>query len=189
MSDAEVPHLEAYLMTSKALVRKVYTVGAVVFLAAVGAWVWGELNWDEYTHVVQNVLTGEVSTVGPASIAVSWGCAISVTMPIVYGLMWFTIDTKNPSLGANNQGLFINREGFRKTFIRWSEFSHIEKRNDGQYRMYMKDPQQVIDRQPGAIKPFLKKTYVTDKGPIVIGAKYEERPIADLIGKYAMARA
>jgi hypothetical protein len=190
MSNAEVPHLEAFIMTSKALVKKVYIIGGIIFAVAVAAWIWGELNWDEYTHVVENVLTGEVSTVGPASIAVSWGAVFAIAIPVVYGLMWFTIDTKNPSLGANNRGLFLNREGFRMTFIRWTDFSHIEKRIDGEYRLYMKDPQQVIDRQPAATRAFLRKTYVTDKSPIVIGGndKQEENRIADLIGKYGMSR-
>lgn len=191
MSDAQIPHLEASIMPNVALIKKVFIIGGVLFVAAVGAIIWGKLNWDEYTEVVQDVITGEISTIGLASQAVSWGTVFAIAIPIVYGLMWFSVDFKNPSLGANNQGIFLNREGFKKTFIKWSEFSHFEKKSDGQYRMYMKDPQSVIDRLPGATKGLLKKTYVTDKSPIVIGGELvpEEQQVADLIGKYGPVQA
>lgn len=189
MSDAQIPLLEAMIMPNKALIKKVYIIGAVIWLAAIGALIWGKLNWEEYTELVQDVITGEISRIGPASIAVSWGTIFACVMPVIYGLMWFSIDLKNPSLGANNQGLFINREGFKKTFIKWNEFSHVEKKEGDEYRMYMKDPQQVIDRQPAATRAFLKKTFVTDKSPIVIGGSDtpEENKIGELIAKYTSA--
>lgn len=187
MSDTQIPYLEASIMANKALFRKVYIIGAILWLGAIGAIIWGKLNWDEYTELVQNVITGEISTVGTASIAVSWGTIFAIAIPVVYTLMWFSIDLKNPSLGANNQGFFINRDGFSKTFLKWNEFDRIARKDDGQYWLYLKNPAEVVERQPAARKPFLRKTYVTDQSPIVIGGEdtSNEKPIADLVAKYS----
>jgi hypothetical protein len=188
MSDAHVPLLEAAVQPDKKKIKIVYIIGAVIFVGAVLAAIWGWLFWDEYTYTVQNVITGEVSTTGPASLALSWGIILAVIMPIIYGLMWMSIDLKNPSLGVNNQGLFINREGFKKTFIKWNEFERTDLRDGKEVWLYLRNPEEVVSRQPGFAKAFLKKTYVTDRSPITVhGESEDEQKVVQAISRYAPA--
>lgn len=189
MNDTHIPLLEAAVLPDKKKIKMVYIIGLILFIVAAASAVWGWLFWDEYTELVENVLTGEVSRIGPASIALSWGGIFAIAIPIVYGLMWMSIDLKNPALGANNQGFFINRDGFKKAFLKWNEFERIEKNSETNLWLYMKNPQEIVDRQPGFAKVFLKKTYVTDKSPIVISAEAspEEGRVVELVRKYALS--
>lgn len=186
MSDAQIPLLEAAVQPDKKKIKTVFIIGGIIFIASVGAALWGWLFWDEYTHQVQNVITGEVSTQGPASIALSWGIILAVVIPIIYTLMWMSIDLNNPSIGANNQGFFINREGFKKTFIRWNEFERAERRDENSMRLYMRNPEEIVSRQAGFAKAFLKKTYVTDRSPITVdGESDDEKKVVEVISRYA----
>jgi hypothetical protein len=105
------------------------------------------------------------------------------------GLMWMTLDFKNPALAVNKDGLFINREGFKQTFLKWDEFERIDKVSDDELRLYMKNPEEVVSRQPGFRKVFLKQTYVKEKSAITItsddSSVSDARAVVDAIRKYS----
>jgi hypothetical protein len=171
MSDTVTQIFEAELQTDKKKIKTVYTIGGILFVVAIGCVIWSHYNWEEYTHLVQDVITGEVSRVGIASILFSWGLVFAIAIPVIYGLMWMTVDFKNPALAVNKRGIFINREGFKKAFITWNDFERIEKKSDSELKLFMKNPQEIVSQQPGFAKPFLTQTYVKDKSPITISAE------------------
>jgi hypothetical protein len=190
MSTEHIPVLEAAVLPDKKKMKTVYTIGFVLFALACGAAAWGWFFYDEYTELMQDVITGEVSREGPASAALTWGSVFAIAIPVMYGLMWMNTDMKNPSLGANSQGLFLNRNGFKKAFIRWEDFGRIEKKNDGAIWLYMKNPEAIIAAMPGSAKVFLKKTYVTDQSPIVLSAESADDPeqrVMDVVSKHIAA--
>jgi hypothetical protein len=184
MDDMNMLLFDAQVDTDK--IKKIYIVGGVIFVIAVGCAVWAKLNWEEYTHQVQNVLTGEVSTTGPASILYSWGLMFAIAIPVIYGLMWFSIDFKNPALAVNKSGVFINQEGFKKAFLKWDEFDRIEKKGEDELRLYMKNPEEVVKRQPAAMRPFLTQTFVKDRSPYTLTPSSDNaKKVIELVGKYS----
>lgn len=182
----EVHYLfEADLPVNKSRIKTVYTIGLVLFIISVVCVVWSHFNWDEYTYLVQDVITGEVSRTGIASVLYYWGLGFGIAIPVIYGLMWFSVDFKNPALGVNKQGVFINQEGFKKAFLKWEDFERMEKKENGDLRMYMKDPASIVKQQPAATRPFLTQTFVKDKSPITLSASEKAEKIIELIVKYS----
>jgi hypothetical protein len=188
MDDMNMLLFDAQVETDKSKIKKIYIVGGVIFVIAVGCAVWAKLNWEEYTHTIYNVITGETSRGGLASILYSWGLIFAVAIPLIYGLMWFSIDFKNPALGVNKNGVFINQEGFKKAFLKWNEIERIEKRGENELRIYMKNPEEVVKRQPAAMRPFLTQTFVKDRSPYLLKSSSEtdnSRKVVELVGKYS----
>lgn len=174
---------EAHLDKNK--IRKVYGVGALLFLLSVGCILWAIANWDDYTEVRYSLKYGTNVETGLASILYGWGWGFAIAIPIIYGLMWFSFDFKNPSFAVNRDGVYINRELFKRTFLRWEEFEKIEKQENGILWLYFKNPEQVIGRQPTFYKPFLKQTYLKEKSPMAIENDGEFERINELILKYS----
>lgn len=184
MDNTLIYEAEAFLDKNK--IRKVYIVGAVLFLLSVGCILWAIANWDAYTEVRYSLKYGTNVETGLASILYGWGWAFAITIPIIYGLMWFSFDFKNPSFAVNKDGVFINRELFKHTFLHWDEFEKIEKQTNGTIWMYFKNPEKIISQQPRFYKPFLKQTYLKDKSPMAIENDEDFAPIAALIEKYGI---
>ncbi len=170
--------VEIFLDKSK--IKKVYIVGLILFLVSVGCIIWATLNWEEYTELRQK-LNGRVVETGLASILYGWGWGFAVAIPVIYGIMWFTLDFKNPTLAVNKEGLFKNGEFFKKTFLPWSEFSSVQKQENGDLWMQLKDPQKIVDQQSGMGKAFLKQTYVKDNSPITISNDGSDANYAKMI--------
>jgi hypothetical protein len=175
--DAEVP-------VNKSKLKAVYTIGGVLFVLSVGCVIWSELHWEQYTHLVQNVITGEVSRTGIASVLYYWGLGFAIAIPVIYGLMGLTLDLKHPALGVNKLGIFINQEGFKKTYLKWDAFERIERRINGELWLYLKDPANVVKQQPAMVRPFLTQTYVKERSPITISPSGSGQKIIGLAIKY-----
>ena len=121
---------------------------------------------------------------GLAPILWGWGWAFAVAIPLIYGLMWLSFDFKQPAIAANRDGLFLNRELFKSTFVKWAEFDRIEKQEDGSLWLYFKDPASIIAQQPKWRQPFLKQTYVKDQSPISIENKDKEQAVISSIKRH-----
>ena len=175
---------EAEIYLDKSMIKKVYLVGALLFLIAIGCITWATLYWDDYTEVRYSIKYGSNVERGLAPTLYGWGWGFAVAIPIIYGLMWMSFDFKNPSLAVNKEGVFINRELFKQTFLNWDEFEKLEKNSEGHLSFYLKDPAKIVAQQPGWRKPFLKQTFVKDKSPIAIENDERTEKIVELIEKY-----
>lgn len=178
---------EAQAYLDKKKIKKVYAIGAVLFLVSIGCILWAIANWDAYAEVVYSLKRQRNVETGLAPILYGWGWGFAVAIPIIYGLMWFSMDFKNPAFGVNKTGVFVNRELFKQTFLPWAEFDKIEKQPDGSVWMYLKDPAKIVAQQPGFRKPFLKQTYVKDKSPMTVEPEGDYAAIVALIEKYGMS--
>lgn len=176
---------EAETYLNKKKIKLVYTVGGILFAISVGSILWASANWDEYTEVVWSVKYGRYVEAGLAPILYGWGWGFAIFIPIIYGLMWFSFDFKNPSFAVNRDGIFINRELFKKTFLAWNEFDRIEKKEEGHLWLYLKDAEKIVNQQPGWRKPFLKQTYVKDGAPISVTNDEKHEKIIQAIERYS----
>ncbi len=175
---------EAETYLDKRKIKKVYSVGLILFLLSIGSIFWANANWDAYTETRYSLKYGTNVQTGLAPILYGWGWAFAIAIPVIYGLMWLSFDFKNPSFAVNKDGIFINRELFKKTFLPWKEFDRIEEQDNGVLWLYMKDPAKIVSQQLGFRKPFLKQTYVKDKSPISLENDNDFVQINALILKY-----
>lgn len=175
---------EAETFLDKRKIKKVYIVGLIFFLLSVGSILWANANWDAYTEVRYSLKYGTNVHTGLAPILYGWGWGFAIAIPIIYGLMWLSFDFKNPSFAVNRDGVFINRELFKKTFLPWNEFDRIDEQDNGELWLYMKDPAKIVKQQLGFRKPFLKQTYVKDQSPISLENDGDFVRINELILKY-----
>ena len=183
MSATNTLIFEAETFLNKAKIKKVYIIGAVLFFLSIACILWAIANWEDYTEIRYSLKYQRNVEIGLAHILYGWGFAIAI--PIIYGLMWFSFDFKNPSFAVNRDGIFLNRELFKKTFLSWSEFDRIEKQENGDLWLYLKDPAKIVKQQPGWRKPFLKQTYVKDKSPINIENEGDFIRVNELILRYS----
>ena len=135
-------------------------IGAALLLISICCIIWAHFNWEEYTTVTQNALTGRVKSKGLAPTLYGWGWGFAITIPIVYGMMWTTIDFNNPSFAVNKEGIFINKAFFKKMFLSWEEFSDIKRGDKNVLQLHLKDAEKIVNQQKGIGKLFLKQTYV-----------------------------
>ena len=170
MTDSIKTIFEAEIYTSKSKIKTVYIIGAALFIISIGCVIWSSLNWEEYTYLVQHAITGEMTLTGPASYLYYWGLGFAIAIPVIYGLMWFSLDFKNPALAVNSEGLFMNQEGFKKMFLTWSDFERMEKKDDDDLRLYMKDPESIVKQQPAFARPFLTQTFVKERSPVTLSS-------------------
>ncbi|MCB0401131.1 MAG: hypothetical protein KDD41_03545 [Flavobacteriales bacterium] len=168
-------HFEVEIYLDKSKIKKIYLVGLILFLISIVCVVWAKMNWEDYTILTQNVLTGKVKEKGLAPTLYGWGLGFVIAIPIIYGLMWSSFDFKNPSIAANKEGLFLNKEFFKKTFINWNEFSNINQQENGELHLTLKNPEGIVDQQKGIGKAFLKQTYVKDRSPITLDPADSEK--------------
>lgn len=161
------------IYVDKKKIKTIYLVGGILFLISLACVIWAQMNWEDYSETVTTI-SGKVKQRGLAPTLFGWGIGFAIAIPIVYGAMWTTIDFKNPSLAANKEGIFINKEFFKKTFISWDQFSEISFSN-GALNLKMKDPQSIVNQQKGMGKPFLKQTYVKDESPFSIDPEESEK--------------
>jgi|GEM_PF-2326686 len=176
---------EAQVMVDKKKIKIVYGIGLFIFLAAIGCMIWSEIYWEEYTFYVKEIFTGKEKLAGLPTILYYWGLGFVIAMPVLYGLMWLSIDFKHPALGVNSKGIFLNREGFRKTFLEWHEFDRMERQGNGDLWLYMKDPEGVVKRQPAFARPFLSQSFVKTRSPITLSREEKAREIIDLVTKHS----
>ncbi|HTF04975.1 MAG TPA: hypothetical protein VK826_13200 [Bacteroidia bacterium] len=171
MSETVTHIFEAEIQTDKKKMKTIFIIGGIIFVISLGCVIWAHLNWEEHTYLVEDVITGEVSRIGIASTLFSWGLVFAIAIPVIYGLMWMSLDFKNPALAVNKRGLFINREGFKKAFITWNDFERIEKKGAGELQLFMKNPQEIVAQQPAFARPFLTQTFVKDRSAITLSAE------------------
>ena len=174
-------NFEVELYTDKAKLKIIYGIGFGLFLLSICAIIWAELNWDEYSEVVQGALTGKVKTRGLAPTLQGWGYGFAICIPIVYGLMFWATDFKNPALAVNKDGLFINQQLFSKTFVTWAEMTQ-EHHESGELWIRFKDPAAIVEKQSAVAKVFLKATYVKEKGPFTLDEGFVTGDFAKLKG-------
>lgn len=175
---------EAQIFLDKSKICIVYSVGAVLFLIALGCIFLVMANWSDYSEVRYSLKYGTNVETGLAPTLYGWGWGFTIAIPIIYGLMWMSFDLKNPSLAINKDGIFLNRELFKKTFLPWAEFKRFEKDDNGGYLLYLNDPQKIVNQQPGWRKPFLKQTYVKEGAAIGIEKDERTAEIIQLLDKY-----
>lgn len=175
---------EAETHLDKAKIKKVYIVGVLFFLISVGCILWAIANWDDFSEVRYSLKYGTNVETGLAPILYGWGWGFAVAIPIIYGLMWFSFDFKNPSFAVNRDGIFVNRDLFKETFLSWDEIERIEKKENGVLWLYLKNPEKIIGQQPGWRRPFLKQTYVKDQSPMALENEDDFIKINQLIEKY-----
>ncbi|NOQ74058.1 MAG: hypothetical protein GQ574_18775 [Crocinitomix sp.] len=175
---------EAETYLDKGKIKKVYLVGLLVFLLSVGCIFWAIANWDAYTEIRYSLKYGRNIESGLASILYGWGWAFAIAMPICYGLLWMTLDFKNPIFAVNKDGIFVNRELFKKTFFQWNEFDRIEEHDKGALWLYFKDPAKIVSEQSGPRKILLKQTYIKNKSPMTLEGDGDFVKINEFILKY-----
>lgn len=175
--------IEIYL--DKATYKLVFAVGGALLIIALGCTIWGYANYDEYSETVKTV-SGRVRDRGLGPTLFGWGIGFSIAIPIMYGLMWMSLDFKNPALAVNKNGFFINKEFFKNTFIRWEEFADINM-NNGFLNLVMKDAEAIVNRQKGIGKAFLKQSYVKDNSPITIdpNESSQHKELVEAVIKYS----
>lgn len=158
----ETGYFEVELYPNKQRLKLVYGIGFSLFLLAVGGIIWSNIYWEAYSYNVQDVLTGKISVSGAAPIINSWSWMFAVAIPIVYGLMFFTTDFKNPSIAINRKGLFINEQLLKMVQLQWNQFKLIEITKD-YVIIKFKNPEDIVNHQPAWRKLFLKQTFVKDQ--------------------------
>lgn len=169
-------YFEVELYPNKQRLKLVYGIGLGLFLLAVGGIIWSKIYWEAYSYYVQDVLTGKISITGAAPIINSWSWMFAVAIPIVYGLMFFATDFKNPSIAINRKGLFINEQLLKMVQLEWNQFDLIEITKD-YVIIKFKNPEDIVSHQPSWRKLFLKQTFIKDQSQFC----FEK---SDLIGDF-----
>ncbi len=175
---------EAQIFIDKSKIYKVYGVGVMLLLVSIGCILWAQANWDAYTSIHYSVKRQRNVETGLAPILYGWGWMFTIAIPLIYGLMWWSFDFKNPVLGVNKNGLFINKDLFKNTFLHWGEFNRIERNANGDMLLFLLDPQKIVAQQPGFRKVFLKQTFVVQKAAICIENELRNKAIIACIQEY-----
>lgn len=171
----------------KAKIKKIYMVGLVLVLVAIACIIWATIYWEEFSVVTRNALTGKVKTKGLAPTLYGWGWAFAIGIPVVYSLMALSLDFKNPAFAVNKDGFYINKNMFRKTFVTWKQVSTLERVDPTEIHVRLHNIEEVINKQSGIAKPFLKSTYITQGNPIKINNETvtgDVKQLLDKIGVY-----
>ncbi len=167
----------------KTKIKKIYMIGFVMIILSIACIAWASIYWEEFSVVTRNALTGKVKTRGLAPTLYGWGWGFAIGIPVVYGLMALSLDFKNPSFAVNKDGFYINKSMFRKTFITWQEVSSLERVDPTEVEIRLINTEEVIGRQSGIAKPFLKSTYITQGNPIKINNETVTGDVKQLLDK------
>lgn len=160
---------EAAIYSSPKKMQKVYITMIVATVLAWVSFAAGNYFWDDYTETVRVIATGVITKAGWPVTLYWWGLMLGVTLPPCFLMVYFMQDKKNPSLAVCKEGLYVNQQLISKTLVEWKNISRIEKTvgSNVSVSIYFKNVQEVIAKQAGIKKPFLKETFKTN-GPLVI---------------------
>lgn len=180
---------EVSVPLNKSKIKRIFGVGAVLFLISVGCVLWGHFNWDEYSTTVNSLKRGTVER-GWAPVLYGWGMGFAIVIVFVYGIFYSTLDFKNPVFAVNKDGIMINKEFFKLNFITWSQIQKIETSDSGELNIWFKNPEEIVNRQKGIGKAFLKQSYVKEPGSFSINPEdsAENKEACDLIKKYFLSK-
>lgn len=170
----------------KAKYKKLYIFLFVFLILSLSCVLWAHFNWEDHSATYKNALTGKVREKGWAPTLYGWGLGLAGCIVFILIILWRVLDFKNPSLGVYEDGLLINKEFFKNNFIKWEEFSSIEMKNNdhGSYiELKFSDPSEVVQRQSGISKAFLKQSYIKD-GEAFRVSKEDEPAIYEALLKY-----
>ena len=161
--------VQSYLNKQK--YNRIYiTFGVLIALSAIGV-IWAYFNWDDYSTTTENILTGRVRERGWAPTIFGWGLGLIGCLLFVFLIMWRTLDFKNPSVAISNEGVLLNKEFFKNNFVQWDDFSSIKKSSKNEtetIELQFKSPEEIVNRQSGMGKAFLKQSYIKEPGTFSI---------------------
>ena len=147
-------NFEAELWPSKSKLRMVsISLGTICVLSIIGI-ILANIFWDDYMTTMQT-LDGRIRNVGWPSTVQSWAIGFLVLTPLTWAMMFFGQDRKQPALGANRDGLFINQQLVKATYVPWSEISEIVS-TDNEMTVTFAHPDRIINAQRFPYKPFVK---------------------------------
>jgi hypothetical protein len=155
---------------------KLRTVYFSIVVSTVVAWIChviGNIYWDEYSYMVTN-LKGQTYPSGWPVKLYWWGLYIGICGPIAFVLVQLMNDTKNPSLGVSQDGLYVNQQLIKQTLIRWDNVSRIdrsEKSGNISMSVYFTDPSKIVDAQQGMRKAFVREN-LKDGKPLVVESRF-----------------
>lgn len=157
---------------NKGLYKGLFMVGVFLVIVCLVGVVWAHFNWDEYSTSYQNVLTGRVKEKGWAPTIYGWGIGMIICILFIMFIVWRTVDFKNPSLIVHQNGLTINKEFFKNTFVEWDEIKTIRKKegviDSTTIEVKFKDSKEIVSRHKGISKAFLTQNYIKDGGNFLI---------------------
>lgn len=132
----------------------------IFIIICIIAYVLSQIYWDQYTETV-TTLKGRTKVIGwPASFSrwsLIFGGGTLVTLPFLYLMQ----DWKNPSLALNHEGVFINQQLIKNTFVPYSNISGIIRTPEG-YKIAFKDLADILKQQSFIFKPFVKYNLEND---------------------------
>jgi hypothetical protein len=156
MKNQNIPHLTEFIFAETEKIKKAIKILVTIAIITFGLMVWAYLNYDDYSSTLIGKRSRQIIKVGLAPTLYSWGMILGIFFSLFAFGVWKFTDFKNPTMGVNRQGIFMNRLYFKKTFIKWNEFESMEqKKATKNLFLKLKDPQSIIDQQP---KGFGKKT-------------------------------
>jgi hypothetical protein len=136
------------------LIRAVFGIITLIIICAVGI-ILSNIFWDDYTEQAYSIKLQRNVTVGwPATVS-GWGWWLGIGAIVISPMMFFMQDFKNPSLALTLDGLFINQQLIRNTFVPFANVDKVVKDGKG-YRIFFKDNKQIIQQQVFLFKPFVK---------------------------------
>lgn len=109
----------------------------------------GHTSWVYSLKYQRNIEVGWPVTLHTWSL---WlGIAIIVFAPMIY----FMQDWKNPSLALHADGLFINQQGMRNTFIPYKNIKALVKEGSS-FNILLLNSAEIVQQQVFFFKPFIK---------------------------------
>lgn len=129
------------------------SLASVCIISIIGI-VLANMFWDDYMTVMQT-LDGRTRNVGWPSTVQSWAIGFLVFTPPAWAMMFFGQDRKQPALAANKEGLFINQQLVKATFVPWKQIKEVTA-TQTEMTVEFGYPDQVINAQKFPYKPFVK---------------------------------
>jgi hypothetical protein len=152
---------------------------SVVTLIGAGLFVWSSINYDEYSEITKSLKTGIVARRGLAPTIYGWtmfGVPL-FTLGILFMIM--SKDFKVEGLIIDDNGVLLNREGVKKTLIKYDNIKKSEiyiddspevENKTPQLLITIIDPTVIVKNQIFPLTVMAKKKFVDKKEPINISA-------------------
>jgi len=145
-------------------IKQVLTILSVLAVLSIVAFILGTIFWDEYTSVDYST-----SLRGKQKASVNgwpvWACMIGKYLGIVSTIsllfVYFKGKNKEAVLALNKDGLYINMNGIKDTFLTWKEIARIEKvvppSGGVALSIFFADNLKIIENATGIQKTMLKE--------------------------------
>lgn len=170
---------------------------SIVTLIGIGLFIWSSINYDDYSELTRSLRTGVVAKRGLAPTIYGW-TLFGVPLFII-GIIFMLLskDFKVEGLIIDYNGILLNREGIRKTLIRYDNISETEifinpdpevKNKTPELLIKMKDPNVIVMNQFFPLSIMAKKKHIDKAEPISISATDLEGYNMDEINQYIQSK-